>query len=297
MEEKRRLRSLENIISMGEKLLTTFDVTELLDALVESVTSLLNVQGATLYLVDSYENRLFSQSIHSNGIKEISLPIDNSSIAGHTATTRKSLHIKDAYADLSFIHPEIKFNRKVDEQSGQRTRNIITHPLLINNELIGVFQVINKSGGDFDGGDQVVLKNFSLVAAIAIMNARLMERVMEAQASSYNVMENASDMVIIQNNRGMILHLNRSACEYLRSRGKTGDVTGMLFSETFPELSSFALEINKVVEGHLDRAVSHGNPSYVILTEKNINHQIEKVILMIRNSGCVTEKTPSSPEN
>ena len=133
MKNTKRLRSLENIILLGEKLLTLFDVAELLDALVESVTSLLDVQGATLYLVDTMENRLFTQSIHSNGVSEILLPIDNSSIAGHTAISRSSIHIQDAYADLSAIHPDLKFNRKVDEQSGQRTRNIITHPLLINN--------------------------------------------------------------------------------------------------------------------------------------------------------------------
>lgn len=268
---------------MGEKLLTTFDVAELLDALVESVTTLLKVQGATLYLVDPFENRLFSQSIHSSGVKEISLPIDDCSIAGHTAISRKSLHIKDAYGDLRAIHPDLRFNSKVDEQSGQRTRNIITYPLVINNELIGVFQVINKTTGDFDEGDQVILKNFSLVAAIAIMNARLMERVMEAQASAYNVMENASDLVITQNSKGMILHLNRSATEYLSFRGLKTDVVGRLFVEVFPDLSNFAIEIKKVIDGQLDRAVSHGTPAYVILTEKSISHRIEKIILMVRN--------------
>ncbi len=283
MDSQRKLQSLENIIKMGETLLTTFDVTELLDSLVESVTSLLEAEGATLYLVDPFDNCLTSQSIHSNEIKEITVRIDNTSIAGYTASNRESIHISDAYGDLSGFHPELKFNKQFDEKSGRKTRNLITYPLVINQELIGVFQVVNKAGGDFDDADQAILKNFSLVAAIAIMNARLMERVMEAQAGAYNVMENATDLVIVQNRHGLILHLNRSAIDYLRIRSRPTEVTGQAFTVVFPELTNLSSEIQKVVDGHLDRSVSTGKPAFVIFTEKNICHQIEKVILMIRN--------------
>ncbi len=283
MDSRRKLQSLENIISMGERLLTTFDVTELLDALVESVTSLLEAEGATLYLVDPFDGCLTSQSIHSNEIKEITVAIDNTSIAGYTAANRESIHIPDAYGDLSTIHPDLKFNKQFDAKSGRKTRNLITYPLVINQELIGVFQVVNKAGGDFDDADQAILKNFSLVAAIAIMNARLMERVMEAQAGAYNVMENASDLVIVQNREGLILHLNRSAIDYLRIRSRSNEVTGQAFTDVFPELTNLSSEIQKVIDGHLDRSVSTGKPAFVIFTEKNICHQIEKVILMIRN--------------
>ena len=295
MELKRRLNSLEKIIAMGEKLLTTFDVEELLDALVESVSSLMSAQGATLYLIDPFDNHLVSQSIKSKGVKEVTVMLDHSSIAGYTAVTRKSLNIKDAYADLSEIHPDLKFNRHYDEISGIKTRNLITHPLLVHNELIGVFQVINKIAGDFDEDDQVMLRNFSLVAAIAIMNARLMEQVMEAQTSSYNVIENTSDMVIVQNRNGLILQINRSAGEYLRQHGRSSEVTGKSFVEAFPELSNFTSEIKRVIDGRLDKAVSNGVPAYVILTEHNLSKNIEKVTLIVKNIGTENIAAPVPP--
>ncbi len=285
MDHQRKLQSLENIISMSETLLTTFDVTELLDALVDSVTSLLEAEGATLYLIDPFDYCLTSQSIHSSGIKEITVKIDNTSIAGYTAANRKSIHISDAYGDLSEIHPDLRFNKQFDEQTGRKTRNLITFPLEINGELIGVFQVVNRKNGDFDDADQAILRNFSLVAAIAIMNARLMERVMEAQAGAYNVMENASDLVIVQNRDGLILHLNRAALDYLRLGGRNVEVVGKPFTEVFPELLNLSSEVRKVIEGQLDRSVSTGKPAFVIFTEKNICRQIEKVILMIKNTG------------
>lgn len=283
MELKRRLSNFEKMIAMGEKLLTTFDVVELLDALVEHITQLLQAEGATLYLVDPVENRLISQSIQSTGVKEISLSIDNSSIAGCTAVSRKSLHIVDAYADLTGFHPHLKFNHEVDERTGRRTRNIITHPLLIHDELIGVFQVVNKLDGAFDEDDQVMLRNFSIVAGIAIMNARLMEKVMEAQASSQSIIENISDMVVVQNREGLVLYVNRSAVEFLRRVGRSENVAGLPFSDAFPEFKSFSTEVSKMIDGNLDKLVSNGRPSYVILSEKNLNHKVDKVILIIRN--------------
>lgn len=295
MELKKRLDSLEKIIAMGEKLLTTFDIEELLDALVDNVSSLMSAQGATLYLVDPFDNHLVSQSIKSKGVKEISVALDHSSIAGYTAITRKSLNIKDAYADLSEIHPDLKFNRTYDEISGVRTRNLISHPLLVHNELIGVFQVVNKLAGDFNEDDQVMLRNFSLIAAIAIMNARLMEQVMEAQASSFNVIENTSDMVIVQNRNGLVLQINRSASDFLRQHGRNTDVSGKPFAEVFPELINFTSEIKRVIDGRLDKAVSNGVPAYVILSERNLSQNIEKVTLIVKNIGTDNVAAPVPP--
>lgn len=296
MELKMRLDSLEKILAMGETLLTTFDIEELLDALVDSVSSLISSQGATLYLVDPFDNLLVSQSIKSKNVKEVSVALDYSSIAGYTAITRKSLNIKDAYADLSEIHPDLKFNSSYDEISGVKTRNLISHPLIVHNELVGVFQVVNKLAGDFNEDDQAMLRNFSLIAAIAIMNARLMEQVMEAQASSFSVIENTSDMVIVQNRNGLILQTNRSASDFLRKRDRNSDVTGRLFTEVFPELSNFTAEIKRVIDGRLDKSVSSGIPAYVILTERNLSQNIEKITLIVKSIGLDDIAAPIPPD-
>lgn len=283
MQLKKRLESLEAIILMGEKLLTTFDVEELLQELATNVCRLLEADGATLYLVDPFEGCLISQSIKSEKVKEISLPIDHTSIAGHTAITRKYQHIPDAYADLSSIHPDLKFNSRFDAISGQKTKNIIAYPLIIHQELIGVFQVINKKSTDFSEDDQSILRNFCLIAGIAIMNARLMERVLEAQASNANIIDNISDLVVIQNEKGLIMHLNSCATSYLETRKRGGNFIGRNFADVFPEFGNLAGEIAKVVEHRLDKSVAKGNPAYVILSEKNFKQEIERIILILQN--------------
>ncbi len=284
MQLKKRIESLEQIISMGEKLLTTFDVEELLNELVANICRLLETEGATLFLVDPFEGKLISQSIHSEKVKEIFLNIDNSSIAGHTAMSRKCLHVPDVYGDLSKIHPDLKFNRKVDEQTGKKTRNVLSYPLIIHNELIGVFQAVNKKQGDFSEDDQLILHNFCLVAGVAIMNARLMERVLEAQASNANIIDNISDIVVVQNEKGTILHLNGCASNYLEERNRGGNIIGRNFVDVFPEFSNLSGEIARAVEHRFDKTVSRGLPAYVILTEKNFKQEIERVILILRTN-------------
>lgn len=292
MDIKKKLASLQEIIAMGEELLTTFDIESLLDNLVEHVCELLNAEGCTLYLVDPIEDILVSQSIQSSRLKEITLKIDGTSIAGYTALKQKSLNIPDAYADLSTISPGLTFNKNYDERFGKKTRNIITHPLLIHNDLIGVFQVVNKIGSNFDATDQMILKNFSLVAGIAIMNAKLMERVIESQAGSLDIIENISDRVIIQDKQGHIIHMNCQAISSLPNHISANQAIGKKFTDVFPELKSLKKEIASIVSNRINKAISGGNFPYVILATKNFKHEIEKIILILKKTDSIDLPDP-----
>jgi len=71
------------------------------------------------------------------------MPLDEQSIAGYAGVHNVILNIKDAYK----IGPseKYKFNHEFDSFSGYRTKSIITIPLTNRkNELIGIFQLINK---------------------------------------------------------------------------------------------------------------------------------------------------------
>jgi len=292
MEIQKKLASLQKIISMGEELLTTFDIESLLDNLVEHVSKLLNAEGCTLYLIDPIENMLVSQSIQSSGLKEITLRIDGSSIAGYTALNRKSLNIPDAYADLSTISPGLAFNKAYDERFGKKTNNIITHPLLIHNDLIGVFQVVNKIDGNFDASDQMILKNFSLVAGIAIMNAKLMEQIIESQAGSLDIIENISDRVIIQDKLGHIIHMNCQAISSLPNHISANQAIGKKFIDVFPELKSLKKEIDGIVSNRINKTISGGKFPYVILATKNFKHELEKIILILKKPDSIDITNP-----
>ncbi len=96
-------------------------------------------------------------------------------IAGWVAENRKSLIIKDAWQDP-------RFSKQADKQTGFITRNLLCVPLVYNEELLGVINVLNsKEKQCFDAEDLELLESFAHLAAIAIIRSRLLETRLKQQ--------------------------------------------------------------------------------------------------------------------
>ena len=90
-------------------------------------------------------------------------------LAGYVAKTGESINIKDAYNDK-------RFNPEVDLKTGYKTKTILCLPIKNNNqEIIGVFQVLNKNKGCFTKSDEDLLVAIGGSASIALENAQLFE--------------------------------------------------------------------------------------------------------------------------
>jgi len=105
--------------------------------IMEEAKALVGAEVASVFLVDPDRQSLFS-TVNSTG-GEIRIPID-AGIAGHVASTGQPEVIHDAYGDS-------RFNRSVDTKTGFRTRSIMCVPLKVRKCVIGVAQLINKTGG------------------------------------------------------------------------------------------------------------------------------------------------------
>jgi serine phosphatase RsbU (regulator of sigma subunit) len=90
-------------------------------------------------------------------------------IAGWVAENRKPLIIKD-------VHSDPRWFKQADKKTGFLTRNMLSVPLIYNEELLGVINVLNsKNKPCFDNEDQEILKSFAHLAAVAIIRSRLLE--------------------------------------------------------------------------------------------------------------------------
>lgn len=109
------------------------------------------------------------------------VPVDNRSLAGYSASTGRMLNIPDAY-DLPDGVP-YHIDRSFDAISGYRTRSILTVPLATHRgETIGVLQLINAkddNGGivPFDTAIEPYVAYFAANAAAALERAHLMRTV------------------------------------------------------------------------------------------------------------------------
>jgi len=104
------------------------------------------------------------------------VPINEKSISGYCAFMRKIVNIPDMY-DIDSSAP-YSFNSSFDKLTGYKTVSSLTFPLVAEEQLLGVIQVLNKKDKDgnvipFSGDDEIVLTNFASNATAAMQRAYL----------------------------------------------------------------------------------------------------------------------------
>jgi Nif-specific regulatory protein len=156
---------LAAILTISQKMNSERDLGALLDLIAREATNVLLCERASIFLLDSERNELWSKV--ALGSDEI-LRFDASlGIAGQAATTGETINVKDAYS-----HPQ--FYSAIDDQTGYRTRNVLA--VAVRNQkgaIIGAFEALNKRVGAFSQRDEDFLDSLASHAAIAIENAQL----------------------------------------------------------------------------------------------------------------------------
>jgi HD-GYP domain-containing protein (c-di-GMP phosphodiesterase class II) len=85
--------------------------------------------------------KLTQSDSHVAPFTQITLPIDETSVAGYAAKTREVLNVKDAYRTRN-VH--FRPNRDFDRKFGYRTKSMLVVPMKNHqDEVIGVLQLIN----------------------------------------------------------------------------------------------------------------------------------------------------------
>ena len=170
-----RLKKLSNAIHAAD------DINSILVGLKDQIISLYGAEYVTIYLVDNKKKEIYSRVMdEKDSLKEIRLPVNSKSVAGHVALARKDINIKNVYdrEELLGIDPDLRFDSSWDKKSGIMTRQILAVPILFKNTLNGVIQLMNKRNGKaFSAFDQKLLSDISEVLGIAFHNQARFKKV------------------------------------------------------------------------------------------------------------------------
>jgi len=168
---ERSLKSLNEFLDMSQGLELQMGIEGLIKRVVETASKLMDADRASLFLIDPNTQELWSKVAEGDDIKEIRIPA-GAGLAGWVATHKEVLNIEDAYDDE-------RFNKEIDFRTGYRTKTILCGPVWnLDKEIIGVIQVINKSGGSFTPQDESLFRAFAHQAAVAVENFNLYRKVM-----------------------------------------------------------------------------------------------------------------------
>ena len=210
-----------------------FDLSRLLQRVVAETTLMLGAERATIFLHDAATDTLFSRVAAGGEVAEIRLP-SFAGIVGNSFTSRKSLNIPYAYADL-------RFNPSFDRQTGFFTRSILCVPIVNkDNKTIGVTQVLNKKGGTFSDEDEQRLKAFTAQIAIALENSKLFDDVQRVKNYNDSMLQSMSNGVLTLDPNGAIVTCNTAGARIWEVDETT--LVGKKLEELLGEDSTWVLD-------------------------------------------------------
>ena len=155
------------LVKIGQAVAAEKNIDVLIRTIAEETKIALNADRCTVFLYDKENNELHSKvATGLDDFKELRIPADKG-LAGHVVQTGETINIKDAYKDK-------RFNKDVDKKTGYRTKTILCMPIKnFNQEIIGVFQVLNKFDETFTIDDEDLLVAIASSAGISLENAQL----------------------------------------------------------------------------------------------------------------------------
>ena len=201
--EVTRAKEME-FLDVVSDITSEIDLGRVLQKVMLESTRMLDADRATLFLNDFKSNELFSKVAMGDSLGEIRLP-NHLGIAGAVYTSKKTVNIPHAYADL-------RFNPAFDKQTGYFTRSILCVPVVNKKgETIGVTQVLNKRNGTFNHEDESRLKAFTAQVAIALENAKLFDDVQRIKNYNESMLQSMSNGVITMDDTGVIVTCNAAS--------------------------------------------------------------------------------------
>lgn len=172
-ESGRLSDELETLIDIGKALTSHLTIEDIYKVVMEKVGNLLRPQAWSLLIVDEETGGLCFEIVVSAGSDHLTGTYlePGEGVAGWVAEHGVPLLIPD-------VGKEPRFSSRIDKRIGFVTRSIVCVPLVSDNRIIGVIQLLNGFGqGQFTEQDQRILSTIADFTAIAIENARLHQQV------------------------------------------------------------------------------------------------------------------------
>ena len=164
---------------IGNKINAASDLDEILTNLEEDITGLFNCERVTIYVADVEKQELISRVRSGNESDAKQIRVSSQSISGFCAFKEKLVNIHDVYDDdeLQKIDPVLKFDKRWDQRTGYRTKQILGCPIVFKKQLLGAIQLLNRPSDDvFAAEDERCIKELADILAIAFYNQRRIER-------------------------------------------------------------------------------------------------------------------------
>jgi len=173
-DRKRHMQEISIFHDVAKALTSSLNLDSILQTIMDKMAEFFRPDNWSLLMVDEQKDELYfaiAVGPAADTLKTLRLKVGEG-IAGWVAKHGESLLVPDVYTDP-------RFAKRIDEMTKWQTRSIICVPLRSKHRVLGVIQLINCAVEAFGDSEMFFLHALSDYAAIAIDNARAVEKIQE----------------------------------------------------------------------------------------------------------------------
>ena len=172
-ETARQALELNIFHDVAKALTSSLDLDSILQTIMEKMAEYFQPDTWSLLMVDENDELYFAIAVGTaaDALKNVRLKVGEG-IAGHVAKYGEKLIVPDVRTDR-------RFSARVDTMTQHETRSIICMPLKAKLRVLGVMQLVNVDMEHFGDQERFFLQSICDYAAIAIENARSVEKIQE----------------------------------------------------------------------------------------------------------------------
>jgi signal transduction histidine kinase/DNA-binding response OmpR family regulator len=186
---QRRNRELALLNHASQALSSTLDLDQVLVTVMGEVRRLLDVVASSVWLIDPETDELIcweATGLQSEVVRGWRLA-PGEGIAGWVAQSGESLIVPDTRVDERHF-------KGVDQKAGLALRSILSVPLRVKQDVIGVLQVVDAEPDRLNPADLTLVESLAATAAIAIENARLFATEQQRAAALARILEQQQEL-------------------------------------------------------------------------------------------------------
>ncbi len=205
-EIQRRVQSMTALTETARSVTASLDLDEVLQRITERTMDSLEVEAASLALIDEKTGELEFRVASGRGAGQIVglRLMKGQGLAGWVVEHKEAVFVPDVQSDP-------RFHSKVDELIGYTTRVMASVPIQVQDKIIGVIEAINPRGDDLAPEQIELLRGIADLAGAAIVRAQLFKETQAARQRYASLFEDSIDTILITDLAGEITDANNRA--------------------------------------------------------------------------------------